>query len=80
MIARAEEILTNLERDEFTPQGEPKLAARRSERKKKEGKEQLSLFDDFGHPIVEELKKVDVDRLTPIDALNLIHRLKKKLE
>ncbi|MCD6452591.1 MAG: DNA mismatch repair protein MutS [Acidobacteria bacterium] len=80
VIARAEEILTNLERDEFTPQGEPKLAARRSERKKKEGKEQLSLFDDFGHPIVEELKKVDVDRLTPIDALNLIHRLKKKLE
>lgn len=40
---------------------------------------QPSLFGGDPHPIVEELKEINVDNLTPIEALNLIHRLKEKL-
>ncbi len=40
---------------------------------------QPSLFGGEPHPVVDELKEVNVDNLTPIEALNLIHRLKDKL-
>ena len=40
---------------------------------------QPSLFGGEPHPVVEELKGINVDSLTPIEALNLIHRLKEKL-
>ena len=40
---------------------------------------QPSLFGGEPHPVVEKLKEVDVENLTPIEALNLIHRLKETL-
>jgi DNA mismatch repair protein MutS len=33
---------------------------------------QLGLFDPAPHPVLEELEKLDVSRLTPLDALNLV--------
>ena len=35
---------------------------------------QLDLFKE--HPIVEELRTIDVDRLTPVEALNKLAELK----
>ncbi len=32
------------------------------------------------HPVLEELRALDVDGLTPRDALNLVSEWKKKLE
>jgi hypothetical protein len=32
------------------------------------------------HPVVETLRSTDVDRLTPIEALNLLAALKKEAE
>ncbi len=40
---------------------------------------QTALFDGEPHPIIEELKKIDVNALTPIEALNLLVKLKEKL-
>jgi len=40
---------------------------------------QPSLFGSEPHPVVDELRETDIDRLTPIEALNLLHRLKDKL-
>ena len=40
---------------------------------------QPALFEAEPHPIVEELKKVDVNQLTPIEALNLLQKLKEKI-
>jgi DNA mismatch repair ATPase MutS len=40
---------------------------------------QPALFEGEPHPVVEELKKVDVEKLTPIEALNLLAKLKEKL-
>jgi DNA mismatch repair protein MutS len=80
VIERAKEILSNLEKNEFTTQGEPKLALKAKRRKnEKSGKSQLSLFDDFGYPLIEELKKVDLDNLTPLEALSLLSKWKKDI-
>jgi DNA mismatch repair protein MutS len=48
---------------------------------------QLMLFDggsspkaDVKHPVLEELKLLDVNTLTPVDALNRLNGLKKLLD
>ncbi len=41
---------------------------------------QLAIFQAEEHPIVQELKKIDVNKLTPLEALELVARLKKQLE
>lgn len=41
-------------------------------------KEQIAMFDERDHKALEELRAVDTDRLTPIEALNKIHDLKEK--
>jgi DNA mismatch repair protein MutS len=41
---------------------------------------QLKLFDAEPHPIVEELKSLDLDEMTPIQALNKLNELKKRVE
>ncbi len=41
---------------------------------------QRSLFDRQPSEVEEEIRKTDVDHLTPVDALKMIHRLKEKLD
>jgi len=36
---------------------------------------QLSLFDGVAHPAVEKLKKIDINSLTPVEALNILAEL-----
>jgi len=38
-------------------------------------REQLALFGPMAHPIVDELKHLDPNAMTPIDALTLLNRL-----
>ncbi len=40
---------------------------------------QAPLFGAEPHPVIEELKKLDINSLTPIEALNLLGKLKEKL-
>ncbi len=42
--------------------------------------EQLSLFDAPPHPALDRLRGAQLDRLTPLDALNLLYELKKLAE
>jgi DNA mismatch repair ATPase MutS len=37
--------------------------------------DQLALFGSTQHPIVEELKHLDPNQITPVDALMLLNRL-----
>jgi len=76
VIARAKEILANLEANEFTVNNEPIRAAKHDE--PKGGAYQLSLFELPDHPVVKELRELDVDNLTPIRALLLLEQLKRK--
>ncbi len=41
---------------------------------------QLSLFDAPPHPALERLRGLQIDRLTPLEALNLLQELKKLAE
>jgi DNA mismatch repair protein MutS len=79
VIDRAKEILLNLERGEFDAMGMPTLARTKNPVGKPKPSPQLSLFVQ-PDPIRAELKKVQVDRLTPLEALNLLNDLKKKAE
>lgn len=43
--------------------------------------EQFSLFDTVkDEDVLEELKNVDIQTLTPLDALNTLYRLQNKLK
>jgi DNA mismatch repair protein MutS len=77
VIERAKEILSNLEANEFTIQNKPKLAVARP--KTPDGSLQLSLFELPEHPVVEELRQIDVENLTPIKALLLLEQLRRKV-
>lgn len=77
VIERAKEILSNLEANEFTIQNKPKLATERP--KSPDGSLQLSLFELPEHPVVEELRQIDVENLTPIKALLLLEQLRRKV-
>jgi DNA mismatch repair protein MutS len=41
---------------------------------------QITLFTPLTEKIVERIRRADIDRLTPLEALNLLSELKKQLE
>jgi DNA mismatch repair protein MutS len=41
---------------------------------------QLTIFTPLSQPVLEKLREVDLDRLTPLEALNLLAELKKQIE
>ncbi len=41
--------------------------------------QELSQEHILGDKIINELKKIDLDNITPLNALNKLHELKKKL-
>ena len=84
IIERAREILMNLEREELTRDGRPKLARHEAgEGEKNRGAAvssgQLGLFAPAEHPVVEALRGAPMDRMTPLEALNFLAELKKKV-
>lgn len=79
-IIRAKEILSNLEKSELNELGAPKLAyASDDALSKKPGKGQLDLFTTQADPVLKELLGLDVLSMTPIEALNKLFEMKKKL-
>lgn len=79
VIDRAKEILSNLERGEFDSMGLPKIAKSKVATSKPKIPIQPSLFSQ-PDPIRSELKKIDPDQMTPIEALKILSELKKKAE
>jgi DNA mismatch repair protein MutS len=41
---------------------------------------QLTIFTPLSQPVLEKLREVDLDRLTPLEALNLLAELKRQIE
>jgi len=76
VVSRAKEILANLEANEFTVNNKPKIAG--TKKGKTEEISQISLFELPEHPVVEELREIDIDNLTPLKALLLLEQLKRK--
>jgi DNA mismatch repair protein MutS len=87
LIRRAGEILANLESEELNELGLPRLAspsdtprASTDSVTSPEIAAQYSLFKRTIHPVVEMLRNTDTDRLTPLEALNLLHEMKRRIE
>jgi DNA mismatch repair protein MutS len=73
VLERAKAILAELENGELSYQKLPQS-------KQKPVSYQLSIFSPKNTQIVEELRKLDLEKLTPIEALNKLNELKKKAE
>jgi len=39
---------------------------------------QMTLFASESHPLVEEIKNLDIDELTPIEAISKLYELQQK--
>lgn len=79
VIQRARIILNNLEAATLDVNGKPKFAPMKSAQDKKQTA-QLKLFVSKQDMVIEEIKKLDTTRISPLDALNKLDDLKRKLE
>lgn len=79
VVARAAEVLGNLEAQEYDMVGTPRLAGGSSAPPQVHTAEQLRLFAAPEEVVAKVLREVSVDELTPLAALNLIHTLKERL-
>jgi DNA mismatch repair protein MutS len=93
VIQRAKEVLANLEQAEFNELGEPVAAShpgREGGGKKKthqlrngneatEPAPQLSLFASEAGLLFKEIADLNLDAMTPLDAMNKLHELKNKV-
>ena len=96
VIERAREVLANLEKAEFNEVGEPKPASKadagtrgREDAGKADrdagtrglGKRaQLGLFAARDANLVQEIAELDLNSITPLDAMNKLAEIKKKAE
>ena len=87
VIDRAKEISSWLEETDVTDKAK-NLQVRTSAKKKEVVREavpaekQMSLFDIYpaDHPVLKELAGLDVSKMTPIQALNTLYELQKRLK
>jgi DNA mismatch repair protein MutS len=73
VVERARVILDTLEADHLDKNGKPTVPPRKSDR-------QLQLFHVVEHPVLDRLREIDPDRLTPIEALATLSRMREELE
>ncbi len=76
VVSRAREVLRNLEKGELDEIGMPKIGRSKTPRKG-EPTGQLNLFTDKETRLINELKEVDVMRMTPLEALDRISEWQK---
>ena len=82
VIKRAKQILHNLEEHEISPQG---LSSKAKKQLPNYHINQLDIFDaiieksEEKNEILETIKNLDVNKLTPIEAINKLSELKNKL-
>ncbi len=79
VVARAKELLHNIEQGEFNRKGEPRIATSKSQGKAPQPS-QLRLFGGTSHRALERLVEINPDELTPREALDLLYELKKLSE
>ncbi|MHB8481236.1 MAG: DNA mismatch repair protein MutS [Nitrospiria bacterium] len=84
VILRSKEILENLEGETLDPGGLPRISRSRSEEETPLHEVQVDLFlsnrKTRQGAIIDQLNEIDLLNLTPLEALNFIHRLKMLLE
>lgn len=79
VVRRSREILTNLEKNELDTTGKPRLAAAKNKTKNAAPLAetmQLSLFGPEPSPVLDALRALDIDDLTPRKAMDLLFEWK----
>jgi DNA mismatch repair protein MutS len=74
VVVRAREVLAEHESSERRLTGHLTPGSSSPERPT-----QLTIFTPLSQPVLERLREVDLDRLTPLEALNLLAELKKEI-
>jgi DNA mismatch repair protein MutS len=78
VVRRAREILSSLEHDELARGGRPSLSGTAAAPQQQLGLFQVSNESD--EKLKERLREVDINRTTPLEALQLLAELKKDIE
>jgi DNA mismatch repair protein MutS len=78
VIERAKEILAQLEEEHLDNAGRAKIA--RSTKEPRKTHLQLTLFGPADHPLLDELRQLNVNNLTPIQALQWIGQWQETLK
>ena len=77
VVARAKEILAQLEAEHHDAGGRARIARGQ---KKQAGQLQLTLFAPLEHPLLDELRTIDLDDLTPREALRRLEAWQAELK
>jgi DNA mismatch repair protein MutS len=77
VIQRAEEVLENLELGSLGENNLPKLAEKREPDRQPV---QLSIFDMRNERVLKKIKEIDINSITPIEALNILDSIQKEVE
>jgi DNA mismatch repair protein MutS len=75
---RAKQILAQLESEHLADDGRPKIERRSAKRRR--GDLQMTLFAPYDHPLIEKIRGVDVNAITPLQALQLVQQWKQELD
>ncbi|WP_417391953.1 DNA mismatch repair protein MutS [Gimesia sp.] len=76
VIQRANQILSTLEKDHIDESGQTTIPPRAD---KKSTHQQLSLFGNTTHPVLDEIRDLNVDEMTPLAALEELYRIREQL-
>jgi DNA mismatch repair protein MutS len=74
---RAKEVLNNLESKELTPY---EIKKERLKKLKQENDNQIGLFEFRDDKLRTEIDNIEINNLTPIEALNKLSEIKKKMK
>ena len=75
---RAEQILDKLESDRTVEEDKAKLSS--SQERRSSGGMQMTLFEIADHPLIDKIKKLDANQVTPLKALELLHEWKQDID
>jgi DNA mismatch repair protein MutS len=77
VTARAKEVLTFIEQEKHDTEAMAERIHQRTTKRIKEDISTLPLFQSVqeDHPAMKELRELDVNAMTPLEALNMLHRL-----
>lgn len=73
VIARAEQVLHDLENHEVISLNTDNKSKKQTQR----FVQPILVFDD-SHPVIDELKQLNIDNITPIQAMQILHNLYEK--
>ncbi|QDU78564.1 DNA mismatch repair protein MutS [Polystyrenella longa] len=76
VVQRSQVILDTLEADHVGGQNKQKIPARPT---RQAARQQMSLFESEPHPLLNKIKELDLDGMTPRAALDELYRLRKEL-